>query len=187
MAESRLPESSRAQRALKRYKEPSSTVDRYCHQWSQEIAQALAQYDNLPIERVIVPSNFALLNWKSWGLRYAISVDFILQTLLNYYSKIRRNVGSLGIGIKQLTGSRAHEIVMQAVIASFPDGENYTVQSNDLRERMLLRPLPKFDPHASIEESIEHYNNWLQEQHLHTQNLSRRLNRPFRGNPFIRN
>ncbi len=183
----RLPESPRAQRMLKRYKEPSPKerrVDRYCQDWSREVTQALARYDNLPVERVIVPSSFALLNWKSWSLRYAVSVDFIVQTLLAYYSKIRRDVGSLGIGIKQLTGVRAHEIVMQNVTVTFHDGENYTVYSNDLRERMLLRPLPKFDSHASIEDSIQHYDRWIQEQRLHKQLLSKRLNRPFRGNPL---
>ena len=54
---------------------------------------------------------------------YAVSADFILSTLLDYFKPIRqRRPGtiSLGVGVSLLIGPRAQEIIRTAVAAAFP-------------------------------------------------------------------
>jgi hypothetical protein len=71
--------------------------------WPREIEAALARYEHVPRSavrrRVSDQHEFLLLNWKSWSLRYAVSVDFILGTLLDYFRRIRRQrPGDVSLG-----------------------------------------------------------------------------------------
>jgi phytoene dehydrogenase-like protein len=163
----------------------------YIASWLKKVEGALARYEQVPPGSVHLllsdEHEFLLMNWKSWSLRYAVSVDFILSTLLNYFRRIRRQRPgsvSLGVSVPSLTGHRAQEIIEAEVAATFPDGENYTAQRAEMRERILGQRLQKFPTGLTLEESIQQYRQRIQKQQLRSLALSKRYSRAWRGNPF---
>jgi hypothetical protein len=115
--------------------------------WDEVIRQAFLRFENrLRQERQLRPfpdtvtihvpsgprSTLQLLNWKIWCTRYSVSVDFIMETLLFCYARCRRlskkeNEIQLGLASGLLTGSRARQLVEEAVARAYPNGENYKV------------------------------------------------------------
>jgi len=166
----------------------------YEQQWIKQIERALAQYENIHPSYVVnlrkligTKHGFLLLNWKSWSQRYAVSVDFILTTLLDYYGKRRQQRQgkvSLGIATTSLTGTRAREIVEHEVAAQFPGGENFTSRSADLKNRILTRRLQKFPPEQNLATGLLQYRKTIFEQQERNATLPTRFLRPWRGNPF---
>ena len=165
---------------------------RSARSWLTKVEQALARYEHVPPRSVNLflsdEQMFQLLNWKTWSLRYEVSVDFILTTLLDYYQKIRQlrrhHAVTLGVGVAQLTGPRAQEIIEQQAAASFPDGENHAAARGELRSRMLGVRLEEFPIGLTLAESLERYRQKIERQQQRGLTLPKNFFRPWRGNPF---
>src|ERR1022692_1740781 len=128
-----------------------NNVRKALESWLKNVQVALARYEQVPERSVRLllsdQDMWRLMNWKSWSLRYAVPVDFILSTLLNYFRHVRRKRPgsiSLGISVPSLTGARAQEIIEAAIAASFPNGENFDAQRSEMQDRILGQRLQKF-------------------------------------------
>lgn len=159
--------------------------------WLQQVAEAFARYENVPVRQVFRfrpgKHGYLFMTWKSWSLRYAVNVEFIIRTLLDYYGRIRRPSGScitFGVHVNQLVGPRAQQLVEQAVIAAYPAGENYAAVQSDIRSKILTRRLQKFPPDQSLVASLQQYRRTLQEQQERNNTLPSKFKRAWRGNPF---
>jgi hypothetical protein len=112
------------------------------HRLVRQVERALARYEHALPRLVHLAlsrdDQWLFLNWKSWRLRYAVTVDFILTTLLDHFNRIRqktRGTISLGVSVPLLTGPRAEEIIKTAVADAFPNGENLDVQRYQKAQR----------------------------------------------------
>lgn len=163
--------------------------------WTEQIAIALAAYYHVirkdvyfaPTER----DAFRLLNWKVWTLRYHVSLPFILNTLLPVFQRFRKKQSfarkkTLGVTVAALTGPRAQQILEQAVLREFPNGENELMERSNLQMRMLGFPTANTASHQNGElqylrdyaaESQKRRRAWADAQRLYRR-------RPWRGNPW---
>jgi hypothetical protein len=91
---------------------------------------------------------------------------------------------TLGVGVAQLTGPRAQEIIEQQVAASFPDGENHAAAMGELRSRMLGVRLETFPTGLTLAESLERYRQKIERQQQRSLTLPKKFSRAWRGNPF---
>lgn len=163
----------------------------WCDRWLRQVANALARYENVPSASVDLllkdKHSLLLLNWKTWMVRYAVPVDFILITLLEYFKKIRRrNPGriTLGVGVPQLTGERAQEIIEAAVAAAFPDNENFAAQRSEITSRIVSRRLQKFPPGLPLSTNLKEYKKTIEQHQQRSRTLPKMYQRSWRGNPF---
>ena len=77
---------------------------------------------------------YRLLRLRTWMERYSVSLDFILDTLLPYYQKRFRTANhkkGLGVKITTLTGKKSEQMLADAVLEAFPNGENVTIAKHD--------------------------------------------------------
>lgn len=127
-----------------------------------------------------------LLNLKSWSLRYTVSLDFILSVLLEYFQRVRRtNTGFFGVGVAQLTGPRAQEILEQAIRTSFPADEHIAVRNSDIRVRLLDHQLQEYTQHGQThEDDLQQYRERIRRVHEENAKLPAKYTRPWRTNPF---
>lgn len=76
--------------------------------------------------------NLAFYNFKIWMMRYHVSLDFILETLLRRWHLKRKCVHtgiSFGLPISKLTSVEARKIIEEAVLKAFPTGENIAIMN----------------------------------------------------------
>jgi phytoene dehydrogenase-like protein len=159
--------------------------------WLKTVEAALARYEQVPGRSVKLllsdQDMWRLLNWKSWSLRYAVSADFILATLLNYFRNVRRRRPgsiSLGVSVPSLTGHRVREIIEAAMETAFSNGENFDARRAEMQDRILGQRLQKFPTGLTLEESIQQYRQRIQKQKLRNETFPKRYIRAWRGNPF---
>jgi len=167
------------------------SVHIWCTRWLEQVSRALARYEQVPEASVKLllsdQHTLLLMNWKTWTVRYAVTVDFVLITLLDYFKKIRRKRPyqiTLGVGVPQLTGPRAQEIIEAAVSATFPDGENLAAQRSEMMSRIVSRRLLKFPPGTPLRTSLKEYKQAIEQHQQRSRTLPKQYIRAWRGNPF---
>lgn len=95
-------------------------------------AEKKRKYDSRALVKIPKHQDLMLYNFKIWMMRYHISLDFILETLLRRWS-VRRTLHygsiSFGIAISHLTSLTARKIIEEAVLKAFPTGENIAIMN----------------------------------------------------------
>ena len=131
------------------------------HRLVRQVERALARYEHALPRLVHLTlsrdDQWLFLNWKSWRLRYAVTVDFILTTLLDHFNRIRQKTKgtiSLGVSVPLLTGPRAHEIIKTAVAAAFPNGENVDVQRYEKAQQILKKRMREYRDHVKKKQAL---------------------------------
>ena len=95
-------------------------------------AEKKRKYDSRALVRIPKHQDLMLYNFKIWMIRYHVSLDFILETLLRRWS-VRRalHYGSISFGlpIPLLTSATACKIIEEEVLKAFPTGENIAIMN----------------------------------------------------------
>ncbi len=128
-----------------------------------------------------------LLNLKVWTLRYNVSLEFILTTLIRYYQKHNpsaRTSSALGFSPAQLCGRASEEIVREAVKEQMPD--NASKARADLRHKMVgaIRPIPAPKADDNLDTYCQHYQRWCEKRRSKAERAADKFRRPWRGNPW---
>jgi len=165
------------------------TPEKAADAWAVVIEEAFARYERVPnLKLRLSPENkFLLLNWKVWCLRYHVSPDFVLTTILDYYNKIRRRHAqfiTMGLAMNSITGERAQEIIEAAVAVEFPNRENEALHASEIQARMLRQQFPSFDPALPLQDQLEAYAERIRKHQQQRESLPIKYTRPWRGNPF---
>ena len=128
------------------------------------------------------------LNWRVWQLRYAVSLDWIANAILEEYAYIRRNrnaTTNLGLPVVKVTGRDFQERLVARISKEFPDGENVAARRSQLKVAMLELPETIAEPK---DEPFDNFVRRYQQQAVEVRKLNRqaasKFKRPFRGNPF---
>lgn len=141
----------------------------------------------LPLKAV---SHLQLLNLKVWSERYAVSVEFILETLLDYYQHSRSYVCrdtarsiQLGISAATLCGIKSRQVIEEKVLKRFPVGENFRLQKQATLERFWkLQPIERMS-YKNLDEMVKSYSALMRERHEWMRE-KKPYQRAWRGNPW---
>lgn len=117
-----------------------------------EISACLAEYDGL--DRVFLPAFPPgiprLLTWKVWSARYRVPLRFVVSTIMDAFRTIRGPIrGRFGISIATLCGKRAEQILQEALLKTYPAGENETLWETDLENQLITAAGLSLAPPAS--------------------------------------
>lgn len=135
---------------------------------------------------------FRLMTLEVWSLRYKVSLDWVLNILLNYwrtrYRKEAFETQGFGTKIPAFVGSHSELILKEKILQIFPGRENEQ-DWRDSEKRRLIRlafevPNGKKryeDPLAYVKRYREIMAQANQMEDLTAQSLSKRK---FRGNPW---
>lgn len=113
-------------------------------EWKRRLEKALLSVENsrrrvhgqsmLPEDTLVwMPegpnARLNLLTLKTWCIRYCVAPEFILDVLTIAYRNIRKDGGVprtiyLGLPAGVITGPRARKIIEDAVLKTYPNGEN---------------------------------------------------------------
>lgn len=136
--------------------------------WQERVERAVAKVENQRREReslpplagsprLLIPEGqvFRLLNLRAWVLRYHVTLEWLLDLLLNVrfvkarQSSLRRqrrrkkkdgdDLISLGVSAKSLMSEKTRAYVEEAVAREFPCGENEKMLAS-LREQVKSMP-----------------------------------------------
>jgi hypothetical protein len=125
-----------------------------------------------------VLSKLTLYNLKIWSMRYHVSLDFVLETLLRYWHKVRKTLRgsiSLGVSIGVFTGEKARLIVKEAVEKAFPDGEN-------LKIKMQIQPrFYKINPSDNLDQWVREYTKSIEKSRVEMDRHMKQLENPRRN------
>jgi hypothetical protein len=67
-----------------------------------------------------------LLTLAVWAERYKVSLEFVVTTLVTFWSKVVRAKARGGIGVKiwTLVGKKSHEVLLEEIARQYPNKEN---------------------------------------------------------------
>lgn len=73
-----------------------------------------------------------LLTLKAWQIKYKVSLEYILQTIVPFYlatiaKKFSTNPNSLGFKVSTLCGKKAEKLLQDAIAKDFGDGDNLSL------------------------------------------------------------
>ena len=138
-----------------------NNIEKTVQIWVKKVERALAHYEQVSPKSVRLSlsreDEWLFLRWKSWSVRYAVSADFMLTTLLDHFNRIRKSSSasiSLGVSVPLLTCPRAHEIITTAVAAAFPNGENLDVQRYENAQRILKKRMREYREHVRKKQAL---------------------------------
>jgi len=170
--------------------------------WYEEVKQTLLNivnrgrfHNNLPPHTMndvwvdILPVNQQrLLTLKVWTVRYNVSLEFILEFLLQRHADVRRrhwikHQVTLGIPLPLLTGPASRLALEDHIKRLYPAGENLRDAAQQLRQRILDVGTPGRVSYSTDAGTMaQNYQKAI---------LARRreavepvFRRPWRGNPF---
>ena len=132
-------------------------------------------------------NSIRLLNWKVWSLRYGVSLNWIIDHLLQYYAKARRgSPNSLGISITTLTGEKAQQALMAMLAQEFSSKENLAVRRTALQIKMIQLPSRiQTKKEITVNQYIKEYRSKaMQLRHKFTSG-QQKFRRSWRGNPWL--
>jgi len=131
-----------------------------------------------------------LLNWRVWILRYAIPLPFIVETLLDRYSKVRYegNDSRFPVSVNTLTSQKSHDLVLNRFRRMYPH------HKQDLKQKRIDRiqnldivpkePPPKPEEYLSTRTFQREYQKWIKFSQTKKRNI--KVVRPYRTNPLLR-
>lgn len=180
----------------------TSAVEELTDAWIGRLETALLKVENSIRRRDDLPlvprsakywapkspaARLRLLNFKVWSVRYCVPPEFILHVLFEHYRYVRQSRQmdelTLGVGIPQLTGAKSRQVVEEAVLKTYPSGENYRDSKLQMRARFWnLRPIGHLrysnldEMNRAYTEAIKHRRKLIDRSHPFT--------RPWRGNPW---
>jgi hypothetical protein len=161
--------------------------------WEIAVQEAVSRVRGQPVQlHLPEEQRYRLLVLRTWVLRYRVSLDFILETLLSYYQRVIRRYGSshgIGLSLPTLCGHRSQEILEVAILAAFPNNENEDQWRAEKRHQLLSEiSFPPNDDSATaalLEDSLVDYVSRMAAVRLKRDRESRRLSRrPWRWNPW---
>jgi hypothetical protein len=144
-----------------------------------------------------------LMKLKVWESIYAVDMKYILGKLLPYYwnilpkylkAKVERNQ-TLGVKIASLVSIRSEDILDQAIIEDFPDGENFQSRKEDARNECIemialdndeipARP-KKMLAYNKVSDAMKAYHRKIERQRSAFSRLAKKRRRmAWRGNPW---
>ena len=144
----------------------------------------------LPIQSLKLDNDLYLLNLEVWSLRYGVTPEFVLDTLLDFAEKYPRLAGvrllqdhrglALAVPAAQLGGRKNRQLVEDAVKRDYPGGENWEA----LRSRPLIQLIPRtrLDP-AKPDDWLRRYASKIESvrrEQEERQNEIRNRKRPYR-------
>lgn len=133
-----------------------------------------------------------------WEERYRVSLEWIVEVLLNIYTKLRkggRKATGLPVAVRTLVSKRSEEMIELAVTDTYPDNENLTLWEQYEQDIILDRLYEKeFEgrqsrPRAELMvlnfqkfygKRMEDKREWMEKKMEELKNKSL----PYRGNPF---
>lgn len=127
-----------------------------------------------------------LLTLKVWMLRYKVPLTWILETLLQHYSKFirRRRTGStLGVRVATLVSQSSKQVLEEEILKQFPCGENISrwktaQQRQQLHQNGICRMQ---DPMTFASD----YGHWLEQARRDHERATDKFSvRPYRDNPW---
>lgn len=114
----------------------------------RRLENARRREQNIPLlndkEVIYIPggpkASLQILNLKVWCNRYCVSLSFILETLLENFKYLRKhdNYVCLGVGATTISGGLAKRKLKEAIIKTFPNGENYRTANQPMPSLPLL-------------------------------------------------
>jgi hypothetical protein len=161
----------------------------------QEVAKILTQmgrtyYTLKPIDE------YRLLTLAVWAEKYKVSLEFVVATLVTFWSRIVRAKARGGIGVKvwTLVGRKSLKVLQEEILKQYPQGENVDewrwqkrLQSVKTFPRGLVRPTTILDT-DKLSDFCKIYEKRMKRRghliDLATSDVERRQ-RPFRGNPWL--
>lgn len=171
------------------------TVQRLTVWWNLKIREALARYEKVPVSQIhFAPdskTSVKFLNWRVWGIRYSVTLDFILEVMCNYFKNVRARarkgnskVITLGLPYTAVTGPKAREILVQAIAIRYPQGENRAMVRSDLQNRMVRLTTAQVDFGDGLEKGFYEYRAKIEKKRNNAVEAHEKYNRPWRGNPW---
>jgi hypothetical protein len=161
--------------------------------WLTQIRKTLAEIYKVPERQVFLTTKpleqFRLLNWRVWCLRYSIPLAFLIRTLLKAFSYLSRSLRKghygLGIPVGTLTGELAQKRLEEAIVKTFPDGENLAMRRSHLQIKMLeYGPTVKLVNDSTRNEMISSYLEKIRSRRRMRSTAKHQYRRPWRGNPW---
>jgi len=139
-----------------------------------------------------VGDQLRLLNWKCWIEKYHVSLSFVVETLVPYWTKkimerTRRPYKTgygWGVKISTLTGPVSEDILKNRIIREFPDGENDTDWKNKQRLSRTQKQIKKLKG----EDYVSSYMRAMTVRQRITESgltSGRFTRRHYRGNPWL--
>lgn len=112
------------------------------------VSQIASEEFQKRIYRISDMDGMRLLRLKLWSRRYKVSIRFILQVLIPFWTRQFNKAGrfrssSLGVRIITLTGRKSEEVLKEAIATAYPARENELEWRWEERERCLGLDQPK--------------------------------------------
>jgi hypothetical protein len=128
-----------------------------------------------------------LLTLRTWTLRYKVTLDYVVRTLVKYWDKrVRKpkSSSSLGVRVATLVSEHSRQILEESVLRDFPNHENEQAWKCRKRSRILSASCYLSDAPACYAFA---YRNYIEERRTEIHRVTRQLSaRAFRDNPFAR-
>lgn len=167
---------------------PKNELRMVAGDWHTKVAESLERY-GIKYFQSSFNNQVLLLNWKVWSLRYGVSLHWIVDKILQYYSKAREARGAgnqLGIGIPAITGEKTQIWIQECVSREFPSGENLAVRRSELQARMVSPPIKiKTGSEVTVDGYIKEYRRLAHNIRNKTTSESSKFTRAWRGNPWL--
>lgn len=153
----------------------------------------MAELEGVSEDNVVVApgryDRYRLLNLAVWQERYRVSLRFLLQTLFAYYKQIRRRSRTPGlrITVAALTGIRSRQIIEEAVLATYPSGENFSMARVQDQLRYLGQTniaIHARNPVDRMDQVAAEYRRRITLRRRAIASGAEKYRRPWRGNPW---
>lgn len=175
-------------------------IERIAEKWFARVVEALAQYRNLPPAQQyfeIKPRHkVLLLRLKSWHWRYKLSLAEIMEMILSHFDASKRGRAIAkrphtsawwGVSVYQLTGNRAHEILLDTLRQRYPNNEHISMWRCEQQRIIvdIIAPTEMFDWQLDPINSAAPYRASIAQYRKNFDHVKRMaLKRPFPGNPW---
>jgi hypothetical protein len=137
-----------------------------------------------------------------WSERYGVSLEYILETVLEYYYRGLRKHStrdpkisrSLGIRIQTLVSDGSLAILVEHLNTDFPDGNNLAAFKEDYKERIADILDPEAMPRKArnvlqfrnLDSFVNAYTRQMELRRKGVSRVERKMNKiSWRGNPWL--
>ncbi len=168
-------------------------IKRYLHEEIEEVrkrfSKALLRVENAKRREAHLPelpkstpvylpegriADLYLLTLEVWRLRYCVSADFIIDSLLTRFRYARRLPPAtipesldLGLYASTMAGIEARKYIEERITKDFPNKENIRVKH---QQKISLMPELEFE---TIEQMLEQYNQAVQQEQARLKSQAR--------------
>ncbi len=165
--------------------------------WKRRVSETLAEIEGVPLHAVFIKDSyvFPLLNLRVWGIRYHVTLKFILQFLLSYYKNlrkhnvqntIRRRFVTLGVPVSVLCGKKSRILVEQEVVKQFPRDEQDKVHRSRILQKAARITHPCYmAASGNLYKDVKRYRKALAIRHRRLVSTSKFKRRAWRDNPWL--